>query len=562
MHRVKFFTIIYCSLGALFGGCTSDFDNNTQAISPTTHDAALSVKDAQEIYNNYLKDQSTRGDDEGNAFFESESATPLWESAKASQMYDMSAVDIDFCDTHKYMCIHYPSDGDAVCVNTVSKILAIKSSTYDETTLCLRLLIPNAYDTDLSDNAAFDFVSRGNFSGVEYISALDDGTPIAAARFRDGVAEDYVFMGDTDLSPSERLEKLYSILDGIAICRIEPTSRLKNDEWNYGKPGEKFLDHKGNTYVYIDTNGDGKADAITQRFDFIGSSIIRRGGGGGNSYSDKGNIGKNNSQNAGTGSKSDNRGKDKGNKIGTIINRGKGGGTIRGNKGISDSSYFARGEDGALTPEQHIKNFARRHADPFRFISLNEKHRIPKPTKPKSDPQNCIGDPLINMEILGSKNNGIQGGRYGYTRGTKKKHNGCDFKAKVGTPVFAMFDGIITYIVNEFDGNVSYRNYEKKYGNNTRHTSAGNRIWLECKLNNGETIRIKYFHLDKICVPKGAIKSGMQIGTTGQTGSACSSDSAGPHLHVEVWVKKGNGWTVVNPEPYFYSKFDSNGKKL
>ena len=208
MHRVKFFTIIYCSLGALFGGCTSDFDNNTQAISPTTHDAALSVKDAQEIYNNYLKGQSTRGDDEGNAFFESESATPLWESAKASRMYDMSAVDIDFCDTHKYMCIHYPSDGDAVCVNTVSKILAIKSSTYDETTLCLRLLIPDAYDTDLSDNAAFDFVSRGNFSGVEYISDLDDGAPIAAARFRNGVAEDYVFMGDTDLSPSERLEKL------------------------------------------------------------------------------------------------------------------------------------------------------------------------------------------------------------------------------------------------------------------------------------------------------------------------------------------------------------------
>ena len=75
---------------------------------------------------------------------------------------------------------------------------------------------------------------------------------------------------------------------------------MKNDEWNYGKPGENFLDHKGNAYVYIDTNGDGKADAITQRFDFIGSSIIRRGGGGGGNSSSN-----------------------KGNKIGTIINRGK-----------------------------------------------------------------------------------------------------------------------------------------------------------------------------------------------------------------------------------------------
>ena len=74
----------------------------------------------------------------------------------------------------------------------------------------MRLLIPDAYDTDLSDNAAFDFVSRGNFSGVEYISALDDGAPIAAARFRDGVAEDYVLMGNTELYPRRSVSKNYT----------------------------------------------------------------------------------------------------------------------------------------------------------------------------------------------------------------------------------------------------------------------------------------------------------------------------------------------------------------
>lgn len=45
------------------------------------------------------------------------------------------------------------------------------------------------------------------------------------------------------------------------------------------------------------------------------------------------------------------------------------------------------------------------------------------------------------------------------------------------------------------------------------------------------------------------------IGHTGETGSACSEKSAGPHLHLEVYE---NG-ILVNPEKYIYTQFDEKG---
>ena len=66
------------------------------------------------------------------------------------------------------------------------------------------------------------------------------------------------------------------------------------------------------------------------------------------------------------------------------------------------------------------------------------------------------------------------------------------------------------------------------------------------------------FHLRIVFALPGNIKAGDIIGLVGTTGSACSPDCAGPHLHIEVWK---NG-VPIDPEPFFCTQFDENGKPI
>lgn len=53
-------------------------------------------------------------------------------------------------------------------------------------------------------------------------------------------------------------------------------------------------------------------------------------------------------------------------------------------------------------------------------------------------------NPLSYMYLAPTQSGSIVGATYGYTRlGGTKSHNGIDFAAEVGTPVYAMYDGTI-----------------------------------------------------------------------------------------------------------------------
>lgn len=104
----------------------------------------------------------------------------------------------------------------------------------------------------------------------------------------------------------------------------------------------------------------------------------------------------------------------------------------------------------------------------------------------------------------------------------KKMHEGIDFTAPVGTPVYATGDGTIT--------TAEYNN--GGYGNIV-------------KINHGYTYVTIYAHLSKIKVKNGQkVKRGEVIGTVGNTGK-----STAPHLHYEV--RKGG--KSVNPIYFFYN---------
>jgi murein DD-endopeptidase MepM/ murein hydrolase activator NlpD len=102
--------------------------------------------------------------------------------------------------------------------------------------------------------------------------------------------------------------------------------------------------------------------------------------------------------------------------------------------------------------------------------------------------------------------------------GYSRPHNGLDFTAPHGAPVYATGDAVVLY---------------------TGFSSYGNVIYLD----HGFGFETRYAHLTKYIVEPGqTIKRGQIIGYVGNTGL-----SAGPHLHYEVHYKN----IAINPINFF-----------
>ncbi len=111
--------------------------------------------------------------------------------------------------------------------------------------------------------------------------------------------------------------------------------------------------------------------------------------------------------------------------------------------------------------------------------------------------------------------------------GDVRPHNGLDFTAPAGTPVYASGDGKV---------HMAYFS-----------TSYGNVIYI----NHGFQFETRYAHLNRYIVKNGEeIKRGQIIGYVGDTGT-----SVGPHLHYEVLYKG----SPVNPINFFQR--DLNNKE-
>lgn len=111
-----------------------------------------------------------------------------------------------------------------------------------------------------------------------------------------------------------------------------------------------------------------------------------------------------------------------------------------------------------------------------------------------------------------------------------KMHNGLDFSAHVGTPIYATGDG-----------KVSMAERQGGYGN-------------VVKINHGYGYETLYAHMSKFKVRNGqSVKRGDVIGYVGNTGL-----STGPHLHYEIH-KDGK---EIDPVSYFYQDISPDEFKI
>ena len=109
--------------------------------------------------------------------------------------------------------------------------------------------------------------------------------------------------------------------------------------------------------------------------------------------------------------------------------------------------------------------------------------------------------------------------------GIAKMHNGLDFTAPQGTPIYATGDGVVR---------------EAEFG-----SGNGNHVII----NHGYGYETEYMHMVRIKTAQGqSVKRGEVIGWVGSTGA-----STGPHCHYEVHI---NG-TPVNPVYFFYNDLNA-----
>jgi murein DD-endopeptidase MepM/ murein hydrolase activator NlpD len=123
------------------------------------------------------------------------------------------------------------------------------------------------------------------------------------------------------------------------------------------------------------------------------------------------------------------------------------------------------------------------------------------------------------------------GPRPGRTSGRTTVHQGLDFRARRGDPIYAADDGVVRFIARD--------------GAPRRTRGYGNVVAI--RHNNGDWS--VYAHLAKIYVAEGqTVHAGELIGAAGNTTNG-KFRSMGPHLHFEVREPRPDGGAPI-PAPY------------
>ncbi|MFT3660852.1 MAG: peptidoglycan DD-metalloendopeptidase family protein [Gordonia sp. (in: high G+C Gram-positive bacteria)] len=119
-----------------------------------------------------------------------------------------------------------------------------------------------------------------------------------------------------------------------------------------------------------------------------------------------------------------------------------------------------------------------------------------------------------------------------------QQHNGIDFACPVGTPIYAVADGVVVEGAEREQGSVS---------------GFGSWIWIDCQ--SSARVDAVYGHVRHpgIRVRRGdRVVAGQLIGESGNEGQ-----TTGPHLHFEVWGPPGRrGGRALDPAPWLLGALD------
>lgn len=193
------------------------------------------------------------------------------------------------------------------------------------------------------------------------------------------------------------------------------------------------------------------------------------------------------------------------------------------------------------------------------------------PARPCLDTLTGIMNPLIEMSLAPSNtwSPNYKGATFGNTRNNGKFHSGLDLYAEPGTPIYSMFDGVVSneHYVTEQPMRDCNGHYPKGYKGDSN--GAGNRLFIDSSIN-GEKISVGYWHLlvdTPVAVnprtgepfkPGDAVYQGEVIAYSGRTGNAndTKNQKIYPHLHLAIKENK----QYIDPEPYINGKVNSTGK--
>lgn len=122
-------------------------------------------------------------------------------------------------------------------------------------------------------------------------------------------------------------------------------------------------------------------------------------------------------------------------------------------------------------------------------------------------------------------------------------HAGLDFAAPLGTPIYAVADGIVIQGRDRSAGSVG---------------GFGNWVWLDHQPTLGvDTIYGHMTHASILVRQGERVKAGQKIAEVGSEGG-----STGPHLHFEVWGPPGRiGGKHMNPAPWLDKHLLNNKKE-
>lgn len=194
----------------------------------------------------------------------------------------------------------------------------------------------------------------------------------------------------------------------------------------------------------------------------------------------------------------------------------------------------------------------------FRYI-------LEDPKRPCWDSETGYANPLVEMELAPTDKaaTNIAGATFGMTRsGGTQFHSGLDLYAVPGTPIYSMFDGVVTgpYVTEQ------PTKVDKEYpvGYNGDKNDAGNRIYIQSSVG-GEKVSVGYWHLisgTPVAInPRTGqpfrvgdiVFQGEVIAYAGVTGNAYNVPN--PHLHLAVKNSVGD---FVDPEEYINGKVTSS----